>query len=69
MLTANYVGQATRYRVALDQGGEVTVTRQNLETSHEQARRLDGQPVRLGWREQQTFDLKTAAATHPEEGA
>jgi putative spermidine/putrescine transport system ATP-binding protein len=47
-----YNGSATRYRVVLQQGGELTVARQNLETSHDEARALHGQPVRLGWHEQ-----------------
>jgi putative spermidine/putrescine transport system ATP-binding protein len=48
----SYNGSATRYRVALQRGGELTVARQNLETSHDEARELHGQPVRLGWHEQ-----------------
>jgi putative spermidine/putrescine transport system ATP-binding protein len=47
-----YNGSATRYRVVLQQGGELTVARQNLEISHDEARELHGQPVRLAWHEQ-----------------
>jgi putative spermidine/putrescine transport system ATP-binding protein len=47
-----YNGSATRYRVVLQQGGELTVARQNLETSHDEARELHGRPVRLGWQQQ-----------------
>jgi hypothetical protein len=48
----SYAGSATRYRVVLQRGGELTVARQNLETSHDEARELHGQPVRLGWHQQ-----------------
>jgi putative spermidine/putrescine transport system ATP-binding protein len=48
----SFNGSATSYRVVLRQGGELTVVRQNLETSHDEARKLHGHSVRLGWREQ-----------------
>ena len=54
---ASYVGQATRYDVALEQGGAIIVVRQNLETSHDEARMLRGRQVRVGWREDQTFAI------------
>ena len=52
---ASYVGQATRFEIELDRGGRLLVTRQNLETSHDEARDLRGRQVRVGWREGQTF--------------
>ncbi len=65
---ASYVGQSTRYDVVLEAGGEIVVVRQNLETSHDEARDLRGRQVRVGWREAQTFDL-TPGTTLPEEEA
>ena len=62
-----YVGQATRYGVELDAGGRLLVTRQNLETSHDEARDLRGRPVRLGWRESQTSTIGPGAGHPPEE--
>ena len=65
---ASYVGQATRFEIALDGGGRLLVTRQNLETSHDEARDLRGRPVRVGWREDQTFAVGRSD-TPPEEEA
>jgi putative spermidine/putrescine transport system ATP-binding protein len=63
----SYTGAATRYEIALERGGSLIVTQQNLETSHDEARRLRGQRVRVGWREQQTVAI--AGATPHEEDA
>ena len=63
----SYVGQATRYVVALEAGGDLIVTRQNLETSHDEARMLSGRRIRVGWRSDQTFAMDPAVK-HPEEG-
>jgi putative spermidine/putrescine transport system ATP-binding protein len=52
-----YVGMVTRYLVALDDGGEVQVVRQNLETSSQEAQELRGRRVRVAWREEQTFAI------------
>jgi putative spermidine/putrescine transport system ATP-binding protein len=62
----SYVGQATRYEVALENGGRLLVVRQNLETSHDEARDLRGRHVRVGWREAQA-SLLDDAVTPPEE--
>ena len=45
-----YLGSATRYIVDLDAGGELTVMRQNLETSSQEALEDQGKRVRLTWR-------------------
>ena len=58
----SYVGQATRFRVALDDGGSLLVSRQNFATSHDQARALDGARVRLAWREDQTYAIDAGPA-------
>jgi putative spermidine/putrescine transport system ATP-binding protein len=57
VLDTSYTGAATRYEIALERGGELIVTQQNLETSHDEARQLRGQRVRVGWREQQTVAI------------
>jgi putative spermidine/putrescine transport system ATP-binding protein len=63
----SYVGQATRYGVDLDAGGSLLVIRQNLETSHDEARELRGRKVRVGWREHQTSTIGPPADHPPEE--
>ena len=50
-------------------GGELIVIRQNLETSHDEARDLRGQQVRVGWRAEQTYALDAHANKPPEEEA
>ena len=44
-----YAGMITRYRVALDAGGELQVVRQNLETSSADALEAAGRNVQVGW--------------------
>ncbi len=53
-----YVGVFTRYIVELDSGGVLTVVRQNLETSSQDALESRGQRVRLEWRPEHTFEIK-----------
>jgi putative spermidine/putrescine transport system ATP-binding protein len=52
-----YVGMFTRYVVELESGGELTVVRQNLETSSTDALESRGRRVRLEWRPEHTFDM------------
>jgi putative spermidine/putrescine transport system ATP-binding protein len=52
-----YVGMFTRYVVELDSGGELTVVRQNLETSSQEALESRGKRVRLEWRPEHTFEI------------
>jgi putative spermidine/putrescine transport system ATP-binding protein len=54
-----YVGMFTRYVVELDSGGELTVVRQNLETSSEEALESRGKRVRLEWRPEHTFEIES----------
>jgi putative spermidine/putrescine transport system ATP-binding protein len=63
----SYVGQATSYGVTLERGGDIVVTRQNLETSHDEARMLNGRLIQVGWRAEQTSAIDTTVK-HPEEG-
>ena len=69
----SYLGQATRFRVALRAGGTLLVTRQNFETSHDESQALLGATVQLAWRDDQTSRIETAEPDdhhpHPTEGA
>ncbi|MFL5968954.1 MAG: ABC transporter ATP-binding protein [Gaiellaceae bacterium] len=53
-----YVGMFTRYIVALDSGGELTVVKQNLETSSADALEARGRRVRLEWRPEHTYEIQ-----------
>ena len=53
-----YVGMFTRYVVELDSGGELSVVKQNLETSSQEALEFRGRRVRLEWRPEHTFDIE-----------
>jgi putative spermidine/putrescine transport system ATP-binding protein len=53
-----YVGMVTRYVVELDSGGELTVVKQNLETSSADALESRGRRVRLEWRPEHTFEME-----------
>jgi putative spermidine/putrescine transport system ATP-binding protein len=53
-----YVGMFTRYIVELDSGGELTVVRQNLETSSQEALESRGRRVRLEWRPEHTYEIQ-----------
>jgi putative spermidine/putrescine transport system ATP-binding protein len=50
-----YAGMVTRYLVELDEGGELQVVRQNLETSSADVHEQKGRRVRIGWREDHTY--------------
>jgi putative spermidine/putrescine transport system ATP-binding protein len=54
-----YVGMFTRYVVELDSGGELTVVRQNLETSSQDALESKGRRVRLEWRPEHTYEIES----------
>jgi putative spermidine/putrescine transport system ATP-binding protein len=53
-----YVGSFTRYVVELESGGELTILKQNLETSSTDALESRGRRVRLEWRPEHTFELE-----------
>jgi putative spermidine/putrescine transport system ATP-binding protein len=61
-----YVGPDTRYIVALELGGELVVTQQNLQTSSMEALAAQGRAVRLIWKRQHVLSL---AASQEGEGA
>ena len=52
--TALYLGERTRYTVALDGGGELVVVEQNRDSSHGEGRVPPGSAVRVAW--DRTFD-------------
>ncbi|HKB19770.1 MAG TPA: ABC transporter ATP-binding protein [Gaiellaceae bacterium] len=54
-----YAGMVTRYLVDLDQGGELQVVRQNLETSSSQALDAKGKEVLLEWRPEHMLEIET----------
>jgi putative spermidine/putrescine transport system ATP-binding protein len=54
-----YLGSVTHFHVALDQGGHLTVLRQNLHASADQALSHQGQRVDLGWSDEHVIDLTT----------
>ena len=78
-----YIGAVTRYIVGLDAGGTLSVVRQNLETSSQEASEERGRRVLLAWRPENTFTIDSrvsaadprrepagsAAARRREEGA
>jgi putative spermidine/putrescine transport system ATP-binding protein len=53
-----YVGPDTRYIVALDAGGELVVTQQNLTTSSTEALTAQGRAVRLIWERQHCLPIE-----------
>jgi putative spermidine/putrescine transport system ATP-binding protein len=54
-----YAGMFTRYVVELDSGGELTVVKQNLETSSQEALESRGKRVRLEWRPEHTYEIQS----------
>ena len=62
-----YVGMITRYVVALDQGGELMVVRQNLETSSQDVLEARGKEIRLEWRPEQTYAIESRGETEAKE--
>jgi putative spermidine/putrescine transport system ATP-binding protein len=55
---AVYLGPATKFVVALDHGGELSVVQQNLETSSSDVHEMEGNRVRLSWRPDVEFVIK-----------
>ena len=52
-----YLGSDTRYIVALEAGGELVVTQQNLETSSMEVLAARGRAVRLVWKRRHVLAL------------
>jgi putative spermidine/putrescine transport system ATP-binding protein len=55
---AVYLGPVTKFVVALDGGGELSVIQQNLETSSSDVHEMEGKRVRLAWRPDAEFVIK-----------
>ena len=53
-----YLGMVTRYTVVLDGGGTLSVVRQNLETTSQDALSEQGKRVRLSWRPEHTYEIE-----------
>ena len=53
-----YAGMVTRYLVDLDQGGELQVVRQNLETSSSEALDAKGKAVLLEWSPEHMLEIE-----------
>jgi putative spermidine/putrescine transport system ATP-binding protein len=53
-----YLGPSTKFVVALDEVGELTVVQQNLETRSEDIERMEGRRVRLQWRPDVEFAIE-----------
>jgi putative spermidine/putrescine transport system ATP-binding protein len=62
-----YVGMVTRYAVELDEGGELMVIRQNLETTSGEALEARGRRVRLAWRPEHTYAIETGEEEEQDE--
>jgi putative spermidine/putrescine transport system ATP-binding protein len=60
---AVYLGAVTRFVVALDRGGELSVIQQNLETSSTDVHEMEGKRVRLAWRPDVEFVIKEGSET------
>jgi len=54
-----YAGMVTRYFIDLDQGGELQVVRQNLETSSSEALDARGRAVQLEWSPEHMLEIET----------
>jgi putative spermidine/putrescine transport system ATP-binding protein len=61
-----YAGMITRYVVDLDDGGELQVVRQNLETSSAEALDARGRAVLLEWRPEHTLEIDKPGETEGE---
>jgi len=55
---AVYLGPVTKFVVALDGGGELTVVQQNLETSSRDVHEMEGRHVRLSWSKDVEFVIE-----------
>ena len=61
-----YAGMLTRYTVALEQGGELQLIRQNVEGTSPGAASEQGREVIVGWRPDQTVAIRGRSTTEEE---
>jgi putative spermidine/putrescine transport system ATP-binding protein len=57
-----YLGMVTRFIVALDAGGALTVVRQNLETQAEDVAELRGRRVDVAWQPSQAYEIESVSS-------
>ena len=67
-----YLGSVNHYVVRLDEGGTLTVLRQNLHGTSDQKVGTEGDKVSLAWADEHLIDLgtyqgNTGSGTHQEE--
>jgi putative spermidine/putrescine transport system ATP-binding protein len=62
-----YAGAVTRYHVALDAGGELTVVSQNLESGSSEVLEQQGRRVRASWLPAHAFDIEATGSNGGEE--
>ena len=63
-----YLGSVNHYVVRLDEGGTLTVLRQNLHGTSDQQVGTEGDKVTLAWSDEHLIDLTpTASGPHQEE--
>jgi putative spermidine/putrescine transport system ATP-binding protein len=63
--TVVYLGSVNHYLVGLDAGGSLTVLRQNLHATTEQAMSQQGARVYLDWADEHVIDLTPIPDAHP----
>ena len=61
-----YAGMVTRFTVALEQGGELQLIRQNVEGTSPGAASEQGREVTVGWRPDQTVAIRGGSTTEEE---
>ncbi len=61
-----YAGMVTRYTVALEQGGELQLIRQNVEGTSVDAASEQGREVIVGWRPEHTVAVSSSSPTEEE---
>jgi putative spermidine/putrescine transport system ATP-binding protein len=54
----SYAGMITRFLVELDEGGQLQIVRQNLETTSAEDQEQRGRKVKIGWRSDQAVAVK-----------
>jgi spermidine/putrescine transport system ATP-binding protein len=65
VVDASYVGVSTEYIVRTDDGHDLMVYAQNIETSGVTQVLADGQPVSISWRPQHSFVIDAEGETSP----
>ncbi|MFP5389872.1 MAG: TOBE domain-containing protein, partial [Thermoleophilia bacterium] len=64
-----YAGMVTRYTVALEEGGELQVVRQNVDGAAVDAPFEQGREVVIGWRPEQAVAIRGSSPTTEEDSS